>query len=271
MIRGALRYRKRRQAERRAQGIEPGERRGLYSFCRGLGQLTGALSDHLGPRVHLAESVRAIEKRDGAITVVTGRGAFPASRVVLAVPPHEAARLVRGMDAALAGLLESIPMSPVAVVHQGYAHRAQDIPDGFGFLAPRGEGIETLGILFPSRLFHGRALDGGDVATGYVGGMLNVEALQKDDRALATIVGSELSRLTGSAVRPDLVQVTRHPSAIPQFTLGHLERMGRAHARLEHIPGLFLAGNYLKGVGMKDAVRSGFEVSARIVTEIRSR
>jgi protoporphyrinogen/coproporphyrinogen III oxidase len=262
MIRGALRYMKRRKAERLAMGIRPGERKGLYSFTRGLGQLTETLAGRLGTRIHTAEPVQGVAREGGGFTVRTALNRYPADRLVLAVPPDQAARLTREMDGELADSLASIPMAPVAVVYRGYDRRAAGVPDGFGFLAPRNEGIRTLGVLFPSRLFAGRTHHGGDLLTGYVGGMFDPEALQLDDPSLEKIVGTDLTALTGSADRAAFVRVARHPGAIPQFTLGHLDRMTRIHQRLAGIPGLFLAGNYLKGVGMKDAVRSGFEAAA---------
>jgi oxygen-dependent protoporphyrinogen oxidase len=113
-------------------------------------------------------------------------------------------------------------------------------------------------------LFEGRAPNGGDLFTGFVGGALDPEAVNLDDEELLSIVSEDLERLTGFSRRPTFVKVERHLQAIPQFTLGHLERMTMIRSQLKELPGLFLAGNYLRGVGMKDAVGSGFEVAAAI-------
>ena len=86
-------------------------------------------------------------------------------------------------------------------------------------------------------------------------------ALDLDDDALAAIVLDDLADLTGLDAEPDMVRVMRYSQAIPQLVLGHPDRMERVTQRLEDNPGLFLAGNYLLGVGLKDAVRSGLETA----------
>ena len=155
-------------------------------------------------------------------------------------------------------------MAPVAVVHLGLRRRAPEVPDGFGFLAPRGEGVRSLGVLFPSRLFDGRTPEGGDLFTGFVGGTLDPAALDLDDAALLEIVRSDLSRLVRREVSPDFVRVARFPEAIPQCTLGHLDRLAGIRERLACLRGLVLAGNYLRGVGMKDAVGSGLDAAETV-------
>ena len=186
------------------------------------------------------------------------------SRLVLAVPPAEAGKLLAGLDAELGVQLGRIPMAPVAVVHMGYPAGARQVPDGFGFLAPRGEGVRSLGVLFPSRLFEGRAPEGGDLLAGFVGGVLDPAALDLEDEALLAVVRSDLVKLIGLETAPAIVRIFRYPHAIPQLTLGHTDRMTNIEARLGRLPGVALAGNYLRGVGMKDAVISGFEAAARI-------
>jgi oxygen-dependent protoporphyrinogen oxidase len=142
------------------------------------------------------------------------------------------------------------------------------VPDGFGFLVPRGEDVRTLGVLFPSRLFHGRAPEGGDLLTAFVGGMTDRDALALDDHELVMIVRSDLERLTGFRRAPDMVRVARFREAIPQLVVGHLDRISKIRERLATLPGLHLAGNYLKGVGMKDAVASGFEAADAVASAL---
>jgi len=268
MIRGALRLRKQRKAERKAQGISKVKRpKGLFSFNRGLGQLSDAIAAKLGESCRTDACVREVSREGADFVVKTDSGLHRASRLVLAVPPQVAGRLLRGVSPTLADLVGLIPMAPIAVVYMGYRERAAEVPDGFGFLAPRGEGVRTLGVLFPSRLFEGRAPDGGDLLTGFIGGALDHEALSLDDEALLSIVSEDLERLTGFSRKPSFLKVERHAQAIPQFTMGHLERMTMIRSQLKDVPGLFLAGNYLRGVGMKDAVGSGFEVAAEIGTQ----
>jgi oxygen-dependent protoporphyrinogen oxidase len=259
MILGSIPHYRQRAREREAAGITP--RKGLWSFEGGLGRLPRRIAEALGEAYQGDTRVQGLG-RDGEHWVLrTAAGEQRARAVVLAVPPPDAAGILADEDAPMAEELAGIPMAPVAVVHLGYLERQGAIPEGFGFLVPLGEGVRTLGVLFPSRLFDGRAPAGGDLLAGFVGGMKDPEALELDDEQLAAVVLDDLRDLTGLDATPDMVEVLRYRQAIPQLVLGHAERMERIQRRREGLPGLFLAGNYLLGVGLKDAVRSGLETA----------
>jgi len=245
MIRGAIRHQRVKKAERQALGqAVPPKRKGLWSFRKGLGQLSCTLGEKLGPMLRTDSPVDYLGQGEhGYLT---------------------------GIDPELAELLAGIPMAPVAVASLGFRRRLERLPDGFGFLAPREQGVRSLGVLFPSRIFEGRAPDGGDLLTGYLGGMLDPEAMELDDEALAGLVSEDLSRLMGIDQAPDFINVVRHATAIPQLVVGHLERMEKVRARLERLPGLHLAGNYLRGVGIKDAVASGLETAEAVLKQGRT-
>jgi len=264
MIRGAMKHGKRRRAEREARGDRGPRRKGLFTFRGGLGQFSTGVAARLGERVRVGSAVSSLERENGCWVVRGEAGELRSPKLVIAVPPSEAGRLLARVDGELSVLLQSIPMAPVAVVQMGYRQKAEAVPDGFGFLAPRSEGVRSLGVLFPSRLFPDRTPAGGDLLTAFVGGMLDPGALDLDDQELLAIVERDLENLLGMKGGPDFVHVSRFPQAIPQCTLGHLDRMSRIGERLERMPALALAGNYLRGVGMKDAVGSGFEAAARI-------
>ncbi len=259
MVLGSVGYYRRRAAERRAAGIEP--RKGLFSFEGGLGRFPEAVARALGDAYQGGRPVQSVERVGPLWSVRCAERSHSARALVLAVPPPNAAGLLPDQDADLSSELAGIPMAPVAVVHLGFRERQAAIPEGFGFLVPRGEGIRSLGVLFPSRLFEDRAPDGGDLLAGFVGGVRDTEALDLSDDELAAIVLGDLRDLTGLEAEPDMVRVLRYRQAIPQLVLGHLERMERVRERLTANPGLFLAGNYLLGVGLKDAVRSGLETA----------
>lgn len=259
MIRGALALMRERKAIRKARGANGSpKRKGLYSCRLGLGQLSTTVAAVLNGRCLTGAKALAVGRKSGAFIVHTSRGDHTARQLVIAVPPADAADLLHEIDADLVRLIGSIPMAPVAVVYLGYEKRRQEVPEGFGFLAPRGEGTRTLGVLFPSRLFDGRTPEGADLLTGYVGGMLDREVMRLTDQEILGIVSHDLERLLGLTARPSMIRIARHPHAIPQLVLGHLERMEKIRERLRTIPGLHLAGNYLRGVGIKDAVASGF-------------
>lgn len=263
MIRGAMKHRREQRRADEAAGRTP--RKGLFSFTEGMGQLPAALAAALGDRCRTGVEVRAVEAASEGFRTITAAGEVRSRSVVVATPPKVASGLLRGLDEELSTLLLGVPLAPVAVVYLGYGRRCPPIPDGFGFLVPRGEGLRTLGVLFPSRLFDGRAPDGGDLLTAYIGGMTDPDALDLADDELEGIVRSELADLTGLDSEPEHVRVRRYEAAIPQLVLGHLERVEGVKRRLAAVPGLVLAGNYLKGVGVKDAVASGDEAAEAVL------
>jgi oxygen-dependent protoporphyrinogen oxidase len=268
MIRGALRYRKRQRADRRRLGADaPAKRSGLHSFRRGLGQLSESVAAALGQRCQLGCGAIEAAAASGGFTVTTSTGTIACRRLVVATPPHDATGLLSGIDAQLGSTVGEIPMGPVAVVQLGFAERRSEIPESFGFLVPRCEGLRTLGVLFPSRIFEGRTPPGGELLAGFVGGTTDPGALDLTDTELSDIVRTDLANLTGLEAEPQLVDVTRWPNAIPQLVHGHLERMATVERRLHRLPGLVLAGNWLQGVGLKDAVRSGIAAARTLLDD----
>lgn len=209
-----------------------------------------------------------IVRVEDGFEVCSGSDRLLATRLVVAVPPHQASRLLRPISEELGRLLGEVTLAPIAVVHRGYAARAEAVPEGFGYLAPRGEGVRGLGTLFASRLFDGRCPEGGELLTGFVGGMTDPRAIDRSDAELGSIVAEDLRNLLGLERSPVYQRVARYPAAIPQLEVGHLERMERIESCLAGLPGLRLAGNYLRGVGMKDAVASGLEAAAEVVPPI---
>ncbi len=270
MIRGGIMHMLAKRAERRRLGMAAlPRRRGLFTTTGGLGTLTRAAADVLGDRLVLSSPVTAVAREGSGWALETAGGQVRANRVIIATPPARAAAMLEELDPALADELAGITLAPVALVHMGFTSRCGRIPDGFGFLVPRGEGIRTLGVLFVSRMFDDRTPGRGDLLSGFVGGMLDCEALALTDGKLVDVVAGDLGKLTGHDRAPDTVEVLRYSAAIPQLSLGHMGRMKRIEKALAAHVGLGLAGNYLGGVGMKDAVASGFEAGRRIVRERR--
>jgi len=266
MIRGAVGHMRKRRREWKGKGISP--RKGLFSFRYGLGHLTNTMARIIGERCMTSTAVRSVSRQNGIYRVLTEKGQFSAPNLVIAVPPRETGRLLRDIAADISELVSTIPMAPLAVVYLGYKSHLDEVPDGFGFLAPRKQGVRSLGILFPSRLFDGRAPGNGDLLTGFVGGMMDWDALNLDDEGVVSIVQDDLDRLLNLTTEPSFRMIRRHPHAIPQFVQGHVERMEKIRTVLASVDGLYLAGNYMHGVGMKDAVASGFEAAEALSTKL---
>lgn len=262
----------RRRRHPRRQGEAVGEPLGrLTSFRGGLATLVKALTAHLGDVVRHGAGVQAVSGRAGRYCVQLDCGeTLEADAVVLAAGAPATSHMVRSLDVGLADVLAEIPTAPMAVVALGYA--ASPLPgplDGFGFLVPRGEGLRTLGVLWDSSVYRGRAPDGQVLLRAMVGGATDPQILDLDDTAIVAGVRADLRTTMGIGVLPDVVRVFRHPLGIPQYTVGHLDRLARAERCLQSWPGLVLAGSAYRGVSINACIAEASTVARRVLAPCR--
>jgi oxygen-dependent protoporphyrinogen oxidase len=177
--------------------------------------------------------------------------------VVIATPAHAAAALVRPLDDALGRELEAIPYASSGIVSLGF--RREDVPhplDGFGFVVPHIEGRALLAGTFSSLKYPDRAPCGSLLVRAFVGGALRPDLLELSDDDLVLTVRRELAGLLGVRTEPTLIRVARWARAMPQYHVGHIERVARIRAGAAAL-GVHLAGNAYEGVGIPDCIRSG--------------
>jgi oxygen-dependent protoporphyrinogen oxidase len=253
-------------AEREARkALPPGEdvtrpSGAVCSFDGGLRVLVDALAEKLGPVARTDARVLGLRREGNGwrLTVEEHgqRAELAAEKVVLAVPAYVAAELVRPLDERLAQRVAGIPYAPVAVVHLGFAPGSMPPPDGFGFLVPSRERRRLLGAIHASSTFPWRAEGGRILYTCMVGGAKRPELVELEDAALVTLVREELRELAGVTAEPIFSEVFHWKRGIPQYNVGHLERVAAIDEGLARWPGLYLTGNAYKGIGLIDCVRS---------------
>lgn len=264
LIRGAIALGK---ATRNA-GMPAGRQ---ISFAGGMAALPTALAAALpAGSVRTGRRAAALERRDGGWTVhFADDGQGPRSEaadvVVLALPAPEAAALVELLAGEAARLLRSIPYAAVFSVALGY--RRENVAhalDGFGFLIPRAERVRTLGALFSSTLFPDRAPPGHVLLTAFLGGTQDPEAMEMEDKDVVTEIDVDVSTVLGIRGKAALRHLTRWPRAIPQYPLGHLDRVASVEEFLAPFPDLYLRGNWRDGISVADCVRNGEALAERI-------
>ncbi|MBI2073923.1 MAG: protoporphyrinogen oxidase [Gemmatimonadetes bacterium] len=261
----------RREARRtgRRAGGPAGPAGRLTSFAGGLRELIEAFVRELGPRVHLSAEAREARWTAEAWRVAVGGTDEVFDRLIVTTPPWHAAALLEDADPNLATPLQDIPWAPVTAVALGFA--ASDLRgvnlDGFGFLVPAGQGVRLLGCLWSSSIFPGRAPAGRVLLRALVGGARDPEAAGYDDETLLDLVRYDLAIAMGIEAEPSLVRVYRHPRAIPQYTLGHLQRLSTVRDRLERLPGLLLHGNGYRGVALNDSLRLAGEIAEAAIAQ----
>jgi oxygen-dependent protoporphyrinogen oxidase len=236
--------------------------------------LVDALVGALGPRVRTGARVTEIARRpSGGYRLALADGdALVADAVVLALPPAPMARLLAPLDADAASLVGGIALGSAATVTLAY--RRADVPhalDAYGFVVPAIERRASLAATFASVKYAGRAPAGSALIRVFFGGSASDALLSQDDDALVRAARGELASLLGVHAAPGLVRVGRFARAMPQYLLGHLERVAAVEAREAQWQGLALAGNGLRGVGIPDAIHSGERAAERVVAQLASR
>ena len=249
----------------------PKNRARSFSFRNGMQTLTDALARTLGC-VETGVRVERVERDSAGTWIITGKREGEqivrySRTAIVAVPASEASGLVRDLAPAAAQGLAAIDYA--GVVSVATAYRRTGVADplaGFGFLVPRKENRRILGSLFSSSMFENRAPPGTVLLTTFVGGRRRPELAQLNDEEIAAVVTGELREHVGARADPLWIAITRWPRAIPQYDLGHRERLSGVDAAERALPGLYFCANYRGGVSVGDCVKSA-DATATAVAE----
>jgi oxygen-dependent protoporphyrinogen oxidase len=271
LIKGVLAAR--REAETPTPNVNQPPKPGFLTLPTGLAELVETLADRLaaaGVDVRTGISVAAIEKTDSGYRLTLDTGdTFDADAVVVATEAWAAAPLLRALDPALGDAHDAIPHVSSATVALAFrtAELAQPL-HGFGYIVPRVEGRPVLASTWLSAKWPGRAPEGFTLVRGFVGRAGCEEVLNGADESLVDLVRDELRDTLGITALPTLHRVTRWPRGMPQYTLGHLERIAAIDRAVAALPGLAIAGNAFTGVGIPDCIRSGESAAERVASSV---
>ena len=255
---------------RKRSSVDSGARYGeLVSFDRGMESIVQALVSSIPPDARHTRSNVATLKREAnrwELTCSDGRR-FDADGVILALPARKAAVLLRGTDSGLHDELTDIPHASTAVVNLVYPRSEVPHPlDCFGFVVPAAEDRKIIACTFSSVKFPNRAPDGLVLLRAFIGGAGQQDMVHLDDDEMLRAVRSELRDLMGIETAPRHTLLARYPDAMPQYLVGHNQRMKRIESLLKKHPRLALAGNAYRGVGLPDCVHSGELAAEKVLT-----
>ncbi len=198
--------------------------------------------------------------------ILNDGSALSVDSLVLATPAYVSAELVRPLTPIAGGLLEMIPYASTATIAMAYPRAAvSGAAEGFGFVVPRAEGRDLIAATWTSLKWPHRAPPDQLLVRCYVGGVGREAILTLDNQALIARVRAELAGICGVTAEPGYVEVNRWMRAMPQYTLGHLERLNQTEAALSRYGGLFLTGAGYRGVGIPDCIRDGAIVAERVL------
>ena len=274
VIRGFMRAAKQRKRDAQARNEPPPGPMRMWSFREGLQVLTDALAEQLGGAVKCGVGVQSLSEAAsmGAWQVDTARGKpLAADAVVLACPAYEQAAILADLNQPLADEIGAIPYNRIAVV--ALAYRQEHCPtrvDGFGYIAPQNTRRDVLGVQWCSSIFPDRAPPGFVLWRALCGGVHRAEQLEWDDDRLAKAVHEEIKLAMGVTGEPVFRRIVRWHAAIPQYVIGHLDRVARIDALAAQHPGLFLTGNAYRGVAMADCVEQAGLVAAKVAQFVQN-
>jgi len=266
VIRGLL---KSRAKTGQQTGTRPRTRSGLVSFEAGNEALVKALANAVGPALRCDVKICEVHQADGKFRLnahtSSGPEEFSCERLVLATPTAAAGKILQTIAPAATAALNQISYASLAVVSLAYQRKnVSHSLNGFGLLAPRSSRMRTLGSVWNSSLFPGRAPQGHVLLTNFIGGATDPDAATLAPDELVALVHREIAPILKLAGDPATSYVTRYSTAIPQYNLGHLELLKTIHTSVAAIPGLRLVGNYWKGPSIGACVEHALAVAEEL-------
>jgi oxygen-dependent protoporphyrinogen oxidase len=268
LIKGALAVRKKRESRRKNGSSTSGK--GIFRTPQtGLAELVEAYLEamrDLGVELALETGVASVDRLEAGYRLnLEGGEKRTCDAVILAAPAYVSGELVQGLDQQLADQLKAIPYVSTATVSWAFPEADLSFElDGRGYVIPRREGREALACTWTSSKFPHRAPDGHALLRVFVGRAGQEEALDWTEEELLAVARRELKETLGIEIEPSFTRVHIWEKAMPQYNLGHPDRLEVIDQALENYPGLEVAGNGYRGIGIPDCIHSGEQAVERI-------
>jgi oxygen-dependent protoporphyrinogen oxidase len=240
------------------------------SLKDGMQHLAETVVSQLRPSSLLTSAqVQALQRGPGGWVVSAGMQSDLFDGVVVALPSLAAAEVLRMASPELAAELGAVQYSSSITVGLGYDREVREsLPPGFGFLVPRSEGRRLLAATFVHNKFPHRAPEDRALLRCFFAGRNAEDVWASPDDEIVRIVRKELREIVGVRAEPLFARVYRWESAMAQYGVGHLERLQRVERLRAQLPGLALAGNGYRGIGVPDCVRSGRDAAAEMIKSL---
>ena len=275
LMRGFLAARRKVEEMRRKYPPKSGEKPRTFftSFVKGMQELPDRMAEAAGlKRVQTSVAVTGLQQmKDGRWSAsVSGGSVVEGDAVIIATESWAAEPLIRRHDEAIADALAAIPASSSATVSLAFNEKEVGFDlNAFGVLCPMVEGRALMAATYSSTKWRGRAPQGRVLLRGFVGGPHNQKIVYRPDEELVQTVLSEFRSILGLSpdANPLFSRVFRWHLGMPQYTLGHLDRIARIEERCALIPGLAIAGGSYRGVGVPNCIESGERAVSKILGE----
>lgn len=278
LLKGALALRKKRKVRTSGEisPRTPGSRSIFLSPLTGLAEIVEALTDQLksaGVELRLHSKVRKVYRDgNGYDILLTDGESMAGDGIILATPSYITAGFIDDFAPELAAELSAMEYVSTATVTLAY--REVDLPrslDGYGYVIPRRENRKALACTWTSTKFPHRSPDGFALLRIFIGRAGQEAEIDWDEESLLAIAREELNLTLGITAEPLLHRIYPWDKAMPQYNLGHPERLERINRCLAAYPGLALAGNAYHGIGIPDCIHSGEMAARKILSTLEDK
>lgn len=230
-----------------------------FSFQGGMETLVQQLTGQLGDKIHTGHKIAKIAPHKNGWVVYAetdnGERSCFTQKLILSTPATTAASLTKGISHELYKLLEGIQYACLSVVHLGFSrNKVKHKLEGTGFLTPYKERLKLNGSMWMHSLFSQRAPEGHVLLSNYIGGARNPDAINWSQQQSIDTTNKELQALIGCHGEPDWARVDKHVEALPLYYGNYMLRQRAITRQLKSLPGLYLQGNYLGGVSIRDRI-----------------
>jgi len=252
--------------KRRHTSVSPQDERtieaGLYTFKKGMAQLAEQLAGHLGDQLHLSSNIIRIERGKERYNLIFEDGVYEADTVISTLPAYILAGLVRDSIPGLNVLLNEVEYVSMAVVQLAYARRVNPCK-GFGYLVAGKEQEDLLGVLWNSETFPELNGGSGSTFTVFMGGARHKNFDRFDKSQFISHAVEKLKSHLHIQDDPVFQACKIIPKAIPQYNLGHLNRINSIRGRSPR--GFHISGNFIGGIAVSDIIRNAEDLSKRVI------
>ena len=273
LIKGFLAQRKLAEEMKRKYPADPKKPRTFFNtFKEGMQELPDGMAAAAGAEnIRTGVSATRLEclEGDGWRVHLSDGGSLEADAVVIATEGWAASDLVATVDSELCDLIATIPHSSSATVSLGFD--TDDLGfslDAFGVLCPEIEHRALMAATYSSTKWPNRAPKGKALLRGFVGGPHNQDIMDRTDEEIIEITKSEMRSILGLKVEPVFARVYRWVNGMPQYTMGHLDRVAQIEHRVSMIPTLGIGGGSYRGVGIANCIESGEAAVTKVLGEL---
>ncbi len=239
----------------------------LMSFTKGVSTFIERLAKATRANIKMGTAVVKLEKCEQGYVVSTNEKIELYNVVVLASSAYESAELLSTLDASMANRLNTIAYSPISIVGFGYNALAHDL-DGFGLLTTTSAHKEILGVLWDSSIFNDRAPNDKKSVRVMIGGQRNANLALKSKEELIAMAEKGIKETMGIDATPDVVFIQQWEKGIPNYALGHGDKIKGLFENLKVHKGLYLNSNAYFGVGLNDCVSNSKKCAQKIVEDL---